>query len=77
MRHNLTIAQTGGHLVATCECGRWRRTLPVARNTSLPTLVAEIAEKHERHLNRVRHQGAVEASEDEVPTLPDDEPEGG
>jgi hypothetical protein len=69
--HNLAIAQTSGQLVATCECGKWRRTLPVARNTSLQTLVAELGGRHERHLDRMQRRGAVEASEDDLPTLPD------
>ena len=70
--HNLSIAQTGGQLVASCECGRWRRTLTMYRGMSLPTVVAQLATRHERHLGRLRKPG-VEASDDDLPTLPDDE----
>jgi hypothetical protein len=70
--HNLTIAQTEGQLVATCECGRWRRMLPVSRLVPLRSAVAQLAGRHERHLIRIATP-AMEASEDELPTLPDGE----
>jgi hypothetical protein len=68
--HNYTIAQRDGELVAACDCGRWRRKLPVSRGMSLPVAVAELAGRHERHLNRLGKQ-TVEASEDDLPIIPD------
>jgi hypothetical protein len=68
--HTFTIAQEDGALIAASDCGRWRRTLAMSRGMSLPVAVAELAGRHERHLNRLGRP-TVEASDDDLPTVPD------
>jgi hypothetical protein len=72
LAHNFTIAQKDGELIAACECGRWRRTLPLSRGMSLPVAVAELAGRHERHLNRLG-KATVEASDDDLAVFADNE----
>jgi hypothetical protein len=42
------------------------------RGLSLSAAVAELTSRHERHLNRIG-KPAVEASDDDLPVLPDEE----
>jgi hypothetical protein len=74
--HKLTILPVGNQLVATCECGNWCRTVRVCDNKPLPTVVAVLSGKHNRHLDRLgRPSAATNASNDSMPVLPEgDEP---
>jgi hypothetical protein len=72
--HKLTITPVGKQLIATCECGKWRRAVPVSDHNALIMLVGELTAKHDRHLDRLGRPVAPDASADAMPALPD-EPE--
>ncbi len=69
--HKLTITPVDGALAASCECGRRRRTLATADGKPLPDLVAMLAGKHARHLDRLGLPPALDGSGDALPTLPE------
>jgi hypothetical protein len=70
--HKLNIHAVGKQLVATCQCTKWRRALPVSDNRALMILVGVLAAKHDRHLDRLGHPSAENyVSNDSLPVLPD------
>jgi hypothetical protein len=76
--HKLTITTIGTHLVATCECGKWRRGLPLSDDKPLSTLVGALTGKHNRHLERLGRPSAMDsASHDALPVLPDNDAQPG
>lgn len=73
--HKLTINTVGKQLIATCECGQWRRALPLPNGADLVNLVGVLTAKHDRHVDRLGRPPSADASADNLPTLPDDPPE--
>ncbi len=70
--HKLTIEAVGKQLVATCECGKWHRVLPLSDDHALMILVGVLTEKHGRHLERLGRPSAENyVSNDALPALPD------
>jgi hypothetical protein len=68
--HKLTIDSVDKRLVATCECGKWRRAVSLSADAVM-NLVAILTGKHDRHLERLGRPSAGNPSEDALPVLRD------
>ncbi len=73
--HKLSITRIGTELVATCQCGAWRRTLPLADGVDMINLVGILTGKHDRHVDRLGRAPAMDAS-GEGPLMVPDKPPG-
>jgi hypothetical protein len=71
--HKLTIVPHGKFLVATCECGQWRRTLSVPDDADMMNVVGRLAGSHDRHLERLGRPSPMGDS-GEGPLIPPEEP---
>ncbi len=69
--HRLDLQRLNNDIVALCQCGKWRKIMPLSDERELKLLVSQLMGEHYRHVDSLGRPSAMDARGAGSPVLPD------